>query len=166
MSQAKVHSGSSGSHSNRSTHTLTLPNPEYDCDRTFGEEKFCFYHPLVIGEFVVNLWARIKSPSSSSSSSHHSSGNDSAGNWLTNSNSSVVPPPFQLSGSYERSFSLSVYQNGNFIRWDRLLNTSRLRGYSWANKLLMNSNATFSKSEIEEIFKFLLYKQNDTIKSN
>eukprot|EP01114_Cavostelium_apophysatum_P010352 TRINITY_DN23976_c0_g1_i1.p1 TRINITY_DN23976_c0_g1~~TRINITY_DN23976_c0_g1_i1.p1 ORF type:complete len:125 (+),score=10.25 TRINITY_DN23976_c0_g1_i1:179-553(+) len=122
---------------------MALLSPEFDCDRTFGDEKYCFYHPLIIGDFVVTIWSRMKCE---------------AGMWLERTTNSSYSQP----GFHERSFSLLVYQNGNFVQWNKLLGDSHRAHFQWANKLIHSNTkteATFSKLEIDEILRVLNTQQ-------
>jgi len=118
---------------------MALTSPEFDCDRTFGDEKYCFYHPLVIGDFVVTVWSRMKCE---------------AGMWVERTSSASFSQP----GSNEKNFSILVYHNGTFIQWNKLLRDPHLANFGWALKLTSSttkSEATFCKNEIDQILRVL-----------
>jgi len=123
--------------------TADILVPEFDCDRTFGDEKYCFYHPLVFGEFVVTIWSRARSE---------------AGIW--SGTSITTNNPFSLaSPRNERLYSLSIYHNGNFFRLEKLLNIPGINSFSWAHKLVnesaRSSEVGFNKNEVDEVLRLL-----------
>jgi len=103
--------------------------PEFDCDRTIGIEKYYFYTPVEIGDFVITIWTREQR-------------NNPTSSWG------------KLGGlsETELKFSVSIYENGKQItRYD-----PRVRQQKWANKLQNSwSEEVYTKKDVEEILKHL-----------
>jgi len=123
-----------------------------ECSRTFLHDKFTFYHPHMIGDFLICVCATTLKPPVSTQSFDFCAQTTANPEKTAKDNSSSQTP------DYSRMYLVSIYENGEIVD---VAMDSRFRSSKWAKQHKI-FGGFLNSSELQALFEDLHAAVADT----